>query len=290
MKSIINYQLIINNVPSPIFSFGQLPLIKFGPIIIGFLVVGLLLLLVPRSLAQVQVSPTEAMAVANQNYEAGQYAEAIDVYKSIVAAGVQDSALYYNLGNAYYKHGDLGWAILYYRRAQHLKPRDSDVINNLAVARSQTVDQLESERGVLTNFVQIAEAWLTLSEASILALILWLVIGLFALVAILSERLRRFSLWAISVVALFLVIGLISMANRYYIEQTAPPGVVVAQEVDITSGPGDAEQYLVEFNLHAGTEVRLLDSRPGWRRVTLPGNDFQGWVPAEAVIPVYDTE
>jgi len=268
----------------------QLPITNLWKGIMGFLVVGLLLLVVPLSLAQTQVSPTEAMAVANRNYEAGQYAEAIDVYKSIVAAGVHDSVLYYNLGNAYYKHGDLGWAILYYRRAQYLKPRDSDVRNNLAVARSQTVDQLESEQGTLTNFVQIAEAWLTLGEASILALILWLFIGLFALVAVLSGRLRRFSLWAISVVALFLVIGLISMVNRYYVEETTPPGVVVAQEVDVTSGPGDAEQYLVEFNLHGGAEVRLLDSRPGWRRVTLPGNDFQGWVPAEAVIPVYDTQ
>ena len=275
MKSIINYLL---------------SKIKIRQFIIGSWLIGLVTVIMPQSLAQSAVSPTEAMLVGNQNYEAGQYAEAIEVYESIVAAGVEDSALYYNLGNAYYKQGELGWAILYYRRAQHLEPRDSDVANNLAVARSQTLDQLESDEGILTNFVQIAEAWLTLREASILALVLWFFIGLFAVIAILSGRLRRFSLWAIFAVAVFLIIGLISMANRYYLQQTAPPAVIVAQEIDITSGPGGAEQYLVEFNLHAGAEVQLLESRPGWRRIALPGNDFQGWVPAEAVISIYDTQ
>jgi hypothetical protein len=65
-----------------------------------------------------------------------------------------------------------------------------------------------------------------------------------------------------------------------------PPAVVVASQVDVTSGPGTGEQYLVEFNLHAGAEVRLLESRPGWRRVALPGGNFQGWVPVEAVASV----
>ncbi len=80
------------------------------------------------------------------------------------------------------------------------------------------------------------------------------------------------------------------MANRYYLQQTSPPAVIVAQEVDVTSGPGDAEQYLVEFNLHTGAEVQLLEKRPGWRRIALSGHDFQGWVPAEALVSIYDTQ
>ena len=92
---------------------------------------------------------------------------------------------------------------------------------------------------------------------------------------------------ALVILAIFLVIGLASMANRIYKEQQFPPAVIVAQEVDVTSGPGDSKQYLVEFNLHAGAEVSLLEHRPGWRRVTLPG-DLQGWVPREAVELVID--
>lgn len=245
------------------------------------------LLLLTSSLALAQgVSPTEAMSVGNQSYEAGQYAEAVEIYESIVAAGVQNSALYYNLGNAYFKQGDLGRAILNYRRAQSLAPRDADVAANLSVARSQTLDKLEADEGPLTNLVQVAEEWLTLSEASMLALFLWVLASLFAIVAILSVRLRRISLWIMALLGVLLLMGLFSMANRYYVQQTSPPAVIVAQEVDVTSGPGTGQQYLVEFSLHTGAEVRLLESRPGWRRVALPGNDFQGWVPTEAVVPI----
>jgi len=253
--------------------------------LIGIIVAGLLLLAGVVSLAQ-SVSPAEAMRAGNQSYEAGQYQEAIDIYESMVAAGIQDSALFYNLGNAYFKRGDLGRAILNYRKAQFLDPRDGDIVANLTIARAQTLDRLEADDNPLANLVELAEEWLTLTEAAVLALILWLLISLCLIVAILSRRFRRASLWTAGVVGLFLIVGLLSMANRYYVRQTSPPAVLVAPEVDVTSGPGGADQYLVEFNLHAGAEVQLLESRPDWRRIALPGNDFQGWVPADSVEPV----
>ena len=43
-----------------------------------------------------------------------------------------------------------------------------------------------------------------------------------------------------------------------------------------------SDQYLVEFDLHSGAEVQLLESRSDWRRITLSDN-LQGWVPADAV-------
>lgn len=249
----------------------------------------LLFLATSLALAQGSVTPTEAMLAGNQSYEAGQYAEAIEIYEAIVSAGVQDGALYYNLGNAYFKQGDLGRAVLNYRRAERLDPRDRDIATNLAVARTQTVDQLEATgEGSLSNLVQVAENWLTLDEASILALLLWLLLSFLAIVAILSRRFRPLGIWLVAVLALFLIAGLISIANRYYTERTYPPAVIVAREVDVTSGPGAVDQYLVEFNLHTGAEVQMLESRPGWRRIALPGKDFQGWVPGEAIEPVLE--
>ena len=239
-------------------------------------------------MAQAPVSPTEAMLVANQNYEIGQFEPAIAGYEAIIAAGVRNSDIYYNLGNAYFKQGDLGRAILNYRRAQRLAPSDADIAANLAVARAQTIDRLEvPPEGVLVDVFEIAEGWLTLNQAAILALVLWFLSCIYAGGAIFWPRLRHFLGGVLVIQAIFLVIGLASMANRIYKEQQFPAAVIVAQEVDVTSGPGDSKQYLVEFNLHAGAEVSLLEHRPGWRRVTLPG-DLQGWVPREAVELVID--
>ena len=90
---------------------------------VGIGLVGLVCLLlwgVGPAVAQSEVSPTEAMARANQQYEAGQFAEAISIYQAIIEAGVTSSDLYYNLANAYFKQGELGRAIVNYRRAQIL--------------------------------------------------------------------------------------------------------------------------------------------------------------------------
>jgi SH3-like domain-containing protein len=54
---------------------------------------------------------------------------------------------------------------------------------------------------------------------------------------------------------------------------------VLAEQVDVYSGPGS--DYLVEFTLHAGAEVRVVERRGGWMRIALPGG-LQGWVPEAA--------
>jgi tetratricopeptide (TPR) repeat protein len=235
------------------------------------------------ALAQNPVTPTQAMAVGNQRYEAGEYTEAIAIYEAIIASGLHNSTVYYNLGNAHFKRGDLGRAILNYRRAQQLDPRDADVAANLNLARSQTVDKLETpSEGAWVNLVELIEEWLTLREAKVVALGLWLIICVLVVTTILKSSWRRWLGLVLALLVITLAIGLVSIFNRNYTAQNYPSAVIVAAEVDVTSGPGGAGQYLVEFNLHAGAEVRVLESRLGWQRISLPG-DLQGWVPLEAI-------
>ena len=273
----MNNQLTINNYQ--LINFCRWLLKRYG------LVGAILVLLYPAVvLAQAPVSPAEAMQAANQSYEEGKYTEAAEIYETMVNAGVVDDTVYFNLGNSYYKQGDLGRAILNYRRAQVLDPRDSAIAENLTIARLQTLDQIDATNAnPLSNLVQYAEEWLTLREAAVLALFLWWGISVFVVAAILSRQLRKICLWGAGILSIFLLAGVFSMVNRYYTQQTTPEVVVVAAEVDVTSGPVAAEQYVVEFNLHSGAEVLVTEQRPGWRNIALPGNDFKGWVPVEAV-------
>src|SRR5262249_60434838 len=50
----------------------------------------------------------------------GYYQQAIAGYEQLVAAGIHNAKLYYNLGNAYFRLNDLGHAILHYRRGLRL--------------------------------------------------------------------------------------------------------------------------------------------------------------------------
>ena len=96
---------------------------------LGFLMA--ILILMPRSVLLAQSSNVDMMVKANQLYENGKYIEATNLYQHLVDQGIQNSALHYNLGNAYFKLGQLGLAILNYKRASLIDPRDSDIRANL---------------------------------------------------------------------------------------------------------------------------------------------------------------
>ncbi len=226
----------------------------------------------------------DRMAGANERYERGEYAEAAQQYEALVDRGYGTAAVYFNLGNAYFQDGDLGRAILNYLRARELAPRDSDIRTNLNLARSMTVDRVTAERGSLIESVSfLGRRWTTPSELGVAALLLWAASGLFigALFVWRTFYLRRLfraiaASLTVATLASFLLLVSMILANPY--DNT---GVVIAESVDVVSGPGP--QYAEEFTLHSGAQVRVTDSRHGWVRVALPGGELQGWVPANAL-------
>lgn len=224
------------------------------------------------------------MAEANRLYDAGQFDEALARYEVLVESGVQDGSLYYNLANAYFKAGNLGEAVLNYRRAQRLLPRDGDVTANLKLARARAVDRLDAAgEGAVISGLRRLVGWTTLDETAILALVLWIVLGVLIVGAILWTRGRRALLAGAALAAVFLVLTLLALGLRVWDERDRPEAVVVADEVSVHSGPGT--DYLTEFVLHSGAEVRLVEERADWTRIALPG-DLQGWVPNASVIAV----
>ena len=131
-----------------------------------------------------------------------------------------------------------------------------------------------------------ARRWVTPGELGAISLLLWiataLAIGALVLWRALPRRIAvRNGAFAASTATLLSLLLLLSMLYANPNDDTA---VVVASEIDIVSGPG--EQYETEFTLHAGAQVRLVDSRQGWLRIALPGDDLQGWAPSTAVEPV----
>lgn len=141
----------------------------------------------PGILAQ-EPSSTDLMADANGRYERGEFAEAAQQYENLIAMGYEDTARYYNLGNAYLEGGDPGRAILNYLRAEELSPRNSDVRANLEIARSMTLDKIETERDSLVESVSyLGRRWMTPGELGAVALLFW-VIGTLVIIGLLVWR------------------------------------------------------------------------------------------------------
>jgi len=79
---------------------------------------------------------------ANSAYNEGNYEIAIDNYEQILENGETSAALYYNLGNSYYKLNNLAPSIYYYEKALQLDPNDNDIRNNLAIAQNLVIDDV----------------------------------------------------------------------------------------------------------------------------------------------------
>ena len=229
-------------------------------------------------------SATEMMAVANQRFERGEFAEAAQQYEALVGAGYRDASVYFNLGNAYLEDGDLGRAVLNYLRAEELSPRDPDIIANLRLARSWTVDQLQAEAdSLVASVADLGRQWATATEYGLAALLLWAVVGLSVAALILRPAMRRRSILRGGAVMAFVImlIPLVLLLSMLYSNPYANTGVVTARTVEVLTGPGP--QYGEEFALHSGAQVRLVDTRHGWLRVALPGGELHGWLPAHTI-------
>ena len=81
--------------------------------------------------------PAAAFDAANKLYEQGKPAEAAQAFERLAQAGQTSGPLYFNLGNACFKAGQIGRAIAAYRQAELLAPRDPDARANLQFARKQ---------------------------------------------------------------------------------------------------------------------------------------------------------
>ena len=150
-----------------------------------------------------------AMKLANDLYERGSFVEATQIYQQLADEGYGDSIVFYNLGNAYYKSGDLGRAILNYLRAERLAPRDPDIQDNLQIARDGIVDPFErSEQSALAGSIRVPQLKLSLDELARIALGLWILLALMLLLLARRFSFRRLIGYASVVVALLLLAGL----------------------------------------------------------------------------------
>lgn len=231
------------------------------------------------------LSPASAAEVflrANAAYEEGAYAKAAAGYQRLVSEGFDDGRVQFNLGNALLRHGELGRAIASYLRSRAVRPRDEDVRANLDFARQSTKDAIappEPSEVLSTLFFwhfALSHRELAIGLLAV-NLIFWAVLAL-GLVWPSREMIR----WA----SFLLLVLLLTLATSLLVHRflDRPLGVIVPQEVSAHTAP--EESSVVRFKLHAGTELRVQDQRPGWVRVSLPDGQ-QGWIGEEWIELVY---
>jgi len=216
---------------------------------------------------------------ANKLYEQGKYSEAAIGYQKLVNAGSVSAQIYFNLGNAFLKSGQMGRAIAAYRAAEKLSPRDPDVRSNLQFAREQVGGGISPSTSHWENWI----SRLTLNEWTVFASV-----GLSVLFLLLAVRQFRQSwrnsfrglLLCIAVVCGFLCVCLIAAIKREFYMRSA---VIIVSEAVVRPGPFDESPSA--FTLRDGAEVTVLGRKDNWLEIA-DTSQRTGWLPGKNVMTI----
>ncbi|HEX7516276.1 MAG TPA: tetratricopeptide repeat protein [Chthoniobacterales bacterium] len=220
----------------------------------------------------VRADQNPAFVKANQDYSEGHFQEAVDGYQNLVSAGQRRANLFYNLGNAWFRLGNFGEAILNYERARALDPHHPEAAANLALVRDEA-RALELKRNGLDRYIEAG----TSTQYSIAASIaFWFVLFGAARLFLLHRR----SAALVSLIIFSIVVFAGAVFALYSLEtgsQGRDLAIVTGKNIEARLATADNANSVLALPL--GSEIKVLSQRGDWLYAALP-NDLRGWIPA----------
>ena len=220
-------------------------------------------------------------ANADAEYQKGNYQQAIIDYKELIET-TKSPELYYNLGNAYYRCGNITQAIIAYERAQKLSPGDRDIRFNLQFVQSKTIDKITPTEQMF--FVTWYQALVNLTsvdgwaKTAICSMIMALVLMLLYLFCP-KDIVKRVGFYGAICLFALLVVSNVFAYQQKKILQSRNSAIVTAPSVTVKNSPADSGTDV--FVIHEGTHVditdktiknwcaiKIADGREGWMRTS----------------------
>lgn len=249
------------------------------------LVFFLLLCLVPAWPALGQTSEeiiAEAHALFHQASDETDQATAQELYNQALLRYEQayrrqpTAGLAYNIGNTYYRLGDLGRALLHYRRAEGEMAGDANLRHNLAVVRAQLPAQFSAANETAAAF--------NLHRRLSLELRTRILLGLHAAFWLAAALWYRKKTALPAGVALVLLTATLLVSTSVGLDTLQPParqGVIVAPEIVGRQGDGRDYQAAFATPLRSGTEFVLRQKRGYWLQIEL-ADGRRCWIPGRS--------
>jgi len=213
-------------------------------------------------------------AKANQDYAQGNFKEAISGYKTLVGSGQWSANLFYDLGNAYFRTGDFGRAILNYKRALVLERHHPEATANLQIARDEA-RALELAPSTPERFLQFASSNV-LAIAAMIAF--W--IGIFSIAALIFAQRRTWRAITLSILSLSVfALGVFAVYEIDNGKGGKALAIVTGDGVEARLATADNANSVLA--LPAGSEIKILSRRGDWVYAALP-NNLRGWIPSKS--------
>ena len=219
---------------------------------------------------------------ANQEYRKGKFVEAIQRYESIVNSGLVSGDLYYNLGNAYYKSGNIGKAILNYERALKWLPNDDDLHHNLQLANLMITDKIEpTPRLFIWDWWDSIRSTLSLTRITWFSYFLYVIVVGCIILAILAQTyvLRKFAVLGGVATLVVLIFCLIIFSDKLKMLDSDTHAIVTSAITTIKNSPDPSSTDA--FVLRNGVKVQIIDEVGAWLKIQLADGKV-GWMDQKA--------
>ena len=234
--------------------------------------------------AMAQETNEQLWEKANNLYITEEYQQAILLYEQILNSGEESAKIYFNLGNAYFKDGNINSAILNYERAKLLAPHDEDIEFNILFANQFVVTSINAlplpfffrwKESVINLFP--ADMW---SVLSISAFILFLVaLGLFLFDK--NIFIRKISFWTGIILIIFSAFSYSFASRQKKKIENRNHAIVFCPRTTVKSAPSETGTDL--FIIYEGVKVEITDSLSSWREIKLSDGN-KGWLPESCIV------
>ena len=210
---------------------------------------------------------------ANAFYEDGKYDDAIKVYSGLIDQGLESGNLYYNMGNSYFKKGELGKAILNYERAKKLIPGDSDLKANYDFVLSKVRNVVSMETVTMHNRVMAIYNSFTINGLTILLSLLYTIVLLFVFIFFIAKSGVRYKTVFASFLLVFFLLTTYAVFNR--ISANDREAVLIAGSSDAMFEP--VESATVHFSIYEGSKVYIVQEKGDWLKIRRQDGKI-GWI------------
>lgn len=235
-----------------------------------------------------KASESSLVEQADSAYIQEKYKLAVELYQQAAQKDGVSSNLYYNLGNAYYRIGNIAQSILAYERALRLNPSNEDARSNLEFVNSRIVDKKGETGSFISNSINYIANWFHSNTWS------WIAFTLFVL-TILALSVYKFTTPILlkkigffgGILLLIMTIGAVFFSFKSKnIATDNNEAIVTAKATVLSTVPRkplsrDEEAML----LHEGTKVRIMRSinlssdstNQSWHEVEVD-NRHRAWI------------
>ncbi len=228
-------------------------------------------------------SPEDLMKRANKSYQEQNYSAAISDYQKILSQGYESGALYFNLGNSFFKDGRIGLAIFNYEKGLKLEPNNEDLVYNLKIANARTFDKITEVPKLF--IVAWWEGLVTLFGVSgwslLVVIVFWILLGSIAFYFFSKKnRIQRIAFLTASGSLSILIILAVLLFARISRESSSNYGILLESTYTVKVTPDLKSNDA--FVIHEGIKFKVEDSVGEWVRIRLIDGKI-GWVQNKAI-------